>query len=255
MFVRIVSNAQQYSNVTDETITVNSKTSLSGSTRNITNVELPEKTIGFIYRISTFSRGNADVDNSLFKLVKSVEPSTALVTSLMEFAIKNNDGNSLDAFIFNNTYDADNFAAKKDGNWTACKSMMNRGNCCFPTKDCLNHRIYFGFRNNNISQGLDVKLEVVAIIDTVKGKAQTYSYTLLNSTANELKFYVSYNDTAWTINSLRANYQATFTFEKPVIYVKIYTNAMSFVHYKLTPDNRYKFVFNVQTRKWDVIYY
>jgi hypothetical protein len=142
-----------------------------------------------------------------------------------------------------------------DGNWRVCKSLMNRGNCRFPTKDCLNHRIYFGFRNNNISQDLDVKLEVIAIVDTAKGSTKTYSYTLLNGTNNELKFYTNYNDADWTLNSLRPNYQFTFSFEKPVVYVRIYTTAISFAHYKLTPGNRYKFIFNKQAKKWDVVYY
>lgn len=99
-------------------------------------------------------------------MLKFLKPSISLASSFTKFAIKNNDNNAVDAFIFNNVFDAENFYAKKDGNWTSCKIMMNRGNRCFMSKECLANKIYFGFRNNNTMQGLSVRLEVVAIVDS-----------------------------------------------------------------------------------------
>ena len=247
--------AQQYIDVTDETFTVNSATSLTGNTRNISHVSLPEKAIGYIYRISVFSKGNTNVPNALFKVIKTIDPSTALTTSLMEYAINNNDGKSVDAFIFNNTYDADNFYAKKDNNWNACRSLMNRSNCCFATKECLNHVLYFGFRNNNISKGLDVKLEVVAIVDTTTAAKNKFSYSISNGASVNVKYFLSLDVQNWTENNLRPGYQNPVSIDQPQLFIKVYTTQANFVQYKMIPDNRYKIVYNTQTRKWDVIYY
>jgi len=255
LFHSYASYSQKYIDVTDETLTVNSRTALLGNTRNITSITLPEKSIGYIYRVSVFPKGNADAANSLFKLIRSVDPSTALATTLMQFSIKNNDGNSVDAFIFNNTYDADNFYAKNDNNWSACKSMPNRSNCCFSTNDCINRTIYFGFRNNNISQGLDVKLEVVAIVDSSKLSNYSFSYTVQNGTDREIKIQISNDDLNWAEKSLRSGYQETYTLEQSKMYIRIYTTTDSFVHYKLDPAERYKIIFNQQDGKWDIIHF
>lgn len=43
---------------------------MSGNTRNITQVTLPEKTKSYIYRISISPKGKSSVDNSLFELLE-----------------------------------------------------------------------------------------------------------------------------------------------------------------------------------------
>ena len=247
------SRSQDLVQVTDETLTVNSTTAMSGYTRNKTEVTLPEKTKAYIYRISIFPKGKTSVDNSLFDLLQQMGGAkVSLATSFAQFAIKNNDNSAVDAFIFNNTYDADNFFAKKDGNWNACKSLPNRVSCCFSTKDCIGRQIFFGFRNNNLMQGLDVKLEVVALIDTSLKSDYKYSYTIENAGNRELKYSISLDNVKWEETSLRNGYQQTFTFEKQEIYFRIRTDNFKLSSYKLTPNERYRIVWNTNLSKWDL---
>ena len=154
---------QQYVSLTDEILTVNSRTAIGGNTRNITHVVLPDSTIGVVYRISVSKKGTTNVSNLLFNVLQTVNPRVALASSLAQFVIANRDGQSVDAFIFTNKQDVDNFSTRNDGYWTACKEMLNRSNCCIPLTECIQTDLYFGFRNNNVVTGLDVKLEIVAI--------------------------------------------------------------------------------------------
>jgi len=249
-------SAQELVQVTDETLTVNSTTSITGNSRNKTEVTLPEKTKAYIYRISIFPKGKGAVNNSLFDLLKQIGGANiSIATSFAQFAIKNNDNASVDAFIFNNTYDADNFYSKKDGNWSACKSMTNRVSCCFSTNECMGRQIFFGFKNNNIMQGLDVKLEIVALIDTSLRSDYKYSYTIDNSANKELKYLISTDNLNWQETSLRDGYQKIYTFEQKEIYFKIKTDNFKFSAYKLTPNERYRIFWNTKLAKWDLMRY
>ena len=249
-------SAQELVQVVDEIITVNSTTSMTGYTRNKTSIMLPPKTKGYIYRISIFPKGNAGVDNSLFDLLQQFGTANISIgSSLAQFAIRNNDGRAVDAFIFNNTYDADNFYSKNDGNWSYCKSMPNRVNCCFSTKECIGQEVYFGFRNNNIMQGLDVKLEIVAIVDDTQNIDYKYSYSINNATNQELSYLISYDNINWEKNTLRNGYKQTFTVEQREIFFKIYSENDQFVHYKLTPNERYKIIWSTEKGKWDITRY
>jgi hypothetical protein len=245
--------AQELVQVTDEVITVNSTSSLTGYTRNKTEVILPEKTISYIYRISIFPKGKSDVDNSLFDLLKSMGSSkVSLTTSFAEFAIKNNDSEAIDAFIFNNTYDADNFYTKKDNNWSACKSMMNRVSCCFATKECIGNKIYFGFRNNNIRQGLDVKIEIVALVDKNSTAHYKYAYSINNDTNVELTYSISLDNQNWVEKTLRSGYLQNFSLEQKEIYFRISSANNKIINYKLTPNERYKIFWNIKNEYWDL---
>lgn len=176
----------------------------------------------------------------------------SLSTSLAQFAIRNNDNTAVDAFIFNNTYDSENFYSKKDNNWSACKSMMNRVNCCFSTKECIGKEIFFGFRNNNIWQGLDVKLEIVALVDTSLKVDYKYSYTIDNGSGKELRYFLSIDNINWQETSLRNGYQQVFTVEQKVIFFKIKTDDFKFSMYKLIPNERYRIFWNRNLYKWDL---
>ncbi len=136
---------QELVSVTDEVLTVNSTTAVTGNSRNTAEVTLPEKTIGYIYRISIFPKGETAVDHSLFDLLKKVGgKQISLASSFAKYAIKNNDGNAIDAFIFSNQYDADGFYNQKDNNWKACKSLLNRVSSCFQQMSALATKYILG---------------------------------------------------------------------------------------------------------------
>ena len=246
-------NAQQYRSLIDENVIVNSTTAVAGYTRNITEVTLPDHTISYFYRITITNKGTSDESTPLLSLLKNnADIAIAGMSRITEFAIKNTDNNAVDAFIFNNIYNANDFYSKKDGNWTACKSMANRSNCCFESSECINNRIFFGFRNNNVAQGLNIRLEVIAKIDdTAKSK---YSYTISNSTITELKYFVSIDNIKWEENVLRSGYNMNYNNSIKELYFKIYTDK-TFVKYKIFPNERYKIILNSQKSIWDLIRY
>ncbi|MBY0480829.1 MAG: hypothetical protein K2Q21_05690 [Chitinophagaceae bacterium] len=237
-----------------EVITVNSTTSMTGYTRNITKVVLPEKTSAYVYRVTILPKGGRVADGSLLKVLSGLAGSSGLGAgiSLMDYAIKSNDGNSVDAFIFNNPYDADYFYKKQDANWTACKAMPNRGNCCFYSGECLGREIYFGFKNNNIRQGLDVQLEVVAITDSSLVGTSRYSLTILNGTTGLVKYQVSSDMVNWQNFELRTGYQNTLDLSQNMAYCRIFTDNLKYVQYKVVPGERYKIVWNMQQLKLDL---
>lgn len=247
-------SAQQYQNVIDETIVVNSMTAMSGYTRNITEIALPEHTISYIYRITITPKGTSDESTPLLSFLNdSPEIGLSGISRISQFAIKNNDNSAVDAFIFNNVYDANDFFSKKDGTWTTCKGMANRTNCCFESSECINNRIFFGFRNNNVAQGLSVRLEVVAKIDELA--EQKCSYTISNSTNTELKYYVSTDNVTWEESILRSGYHMTYNNSIKELYFKINTTDKAFVNYKIFPNERYKIILNSQKKIWDLIRY
>lgn len=246
--------SQELVPVTDEIITVNSTSAINGYTRNRTEVILPERTIGYIYRISIAPKGANSSDDALFDLLSNVgSANISLASSFAKFAIKNNDNYAVDAFIFNNVYDADNFYSKNDNNWSSCKSMPNRVSCCFATKECIGRTIYFGFRNNNIMKGLDVRIEVVALVDKTSETDYKYSYTINNSTNQELKYRISVDGITWQEKQLRNGYQEIYTFNQNAIYFNISTKD-KVISYKLTPNERYKLFLN-STGVWDLMRY
>jgi hypothetical protein len=247
---------QELVDVLDETLVVNSSTSITGYTRNKATAEMPNKVTGFIYRISVFPKGEASAGNSLLDLLQEVgAPNIKIGASLVQFAIKNNDGESVDAFIFGSSNDMQNFFNKNDGYWSYCKSMPNRSSSCFSTRECMGRKVYFGFRNNNISQGLEVRLEVVAIVDESAETDTNHSYTIMNTSGRQLKYYVSADNVKWESITLENGYEQTYSYERNEIYFKIYTDTNNFVAYKLEGDERYKIIWNSSKGKWDLVKY
>ena len=246
--------SQGYGRQFNQTVAVNSATSLNGYTRNKIEVTLPGNTIGYILRISTFKKGYSKESSDLFSLLEKIPASEiALGASVAQFAIANNDGNNIDAFIFSNMYDADNFYAKEDGKWSSCKDMHNMVNTCFYENSCLNRTVYFGFRNNNIREGLDVHLEIVPVIDNGQNKS-CYTYSINNTTDKELKYFISVDKIKWESVSLHAGYLHNHTIKQPYLFFRIVTNDKP-IEYKITPDQRHKIIWNATKNAWDLVHY
>ncbi len=241
--------------VTDESLIINSVYALNGNAYNKAEVILPEKTKSYIYRISVQPKGAAGINSSLLKLLNEMGGSTvALTTSFANLAVKNNDNYAVDAFIFNNVVDAENFYAKSK-DWSACKSLLGRSSSCFSTDECLSRKIYFGFRNNNLTQGLEVRLEVVAVVDTTLKSTYQYTYNIINETGREVKFSLSLDGKNWAPVTLRDSYKISPTFDQTEAFFRILTGLNKYVNYKISPDDRYKIYWNRVKGVWDLAKY
>lgn len=221
--------------VLSDNFTVNSVSAFGGNTRNFAEVVLPDNAIGYVYRLTVVRKGAGSLSNSLFTLLKQQGTNVTLGVSLAQFAIQNADGNAVDAYIFSSPYDKDNFYAKRDGSWNACKQMPNRSNCCFSTRDCLGKRVYFGFRNNNTMQGLDVKLEVVAVVDTTHQQQVSNTFSITNGSTREIEYQISSDGIRWEKVNVRPNYSNNHSSILPELMVRIYTTPTQFVSYKIQP--------------------
>jgi hypothetical protein len=255
VFIVINVLGQIYVPVVNQTITVNSRSTLSGNSRNYIVAEFPKNTSAYVYRISITSKDASTESTELFNLLKNYPSATiAIGSQLTQLIIQTSDGKAVDAFTFNNVYDADNFRNKNDGNWGASQASMSVVNTCYASNTGLNPTVYFGFRNNNLMDGLNVHLEVVAIVDSAKQSNTCFSYSILNGTDRELKYFISTDESNWQEANLESLYSQTFSSGLPYFFFKIYTNTFNFVSYKITPTDRYKIILN-NGNKWDLIKY
>jgi hypothetical protein len=253
LLLRAFSFGQSYVQVADQTLTVNSTSNLTGRSRQYVRVDLPSNAIGYVYRATIMPKGATASNSNLLSLLANYAPKEiALGAQLTQLAVNVNDGNALDAFTFYNPYDADNFVAEHDNNWSSCTSNLNIINTCYSTNRCLNPTLFFGFRNNNLMQGLNVRLEIVAITDSIK-QLPSVTYSILNATDQEIKFQLSNNQRTWESMSLRSGYVKSLTEDKP-LFIRIYTSLFKFVNYKLDPNERYRIIWSNQG-KWDLIRY
>ncbi len=246
---------QQLVPLIDETIVVNSTSSLNGYNRNRTAIQLPERTRSYIYRISVSPKGSPGINTPLLELLQKLGGTTsATMGSLADLAIKNNDNYAVDAYIFNNIYDVDKFY-NKASDWSACKEMPGRANCCFSTDDCISRSVYFGFRNNNITLGLQVRLEVVAVTDPTLKSPYQYAYSISNDTQTEVNFSLSTDGKQWYQKSLKNGYKLSPSLEFPQMYIRMQTGPYKTVSYKINPNERYRFYWNQQKSLWDLTTY
>jgi hypothetical protein len=242
-------------NISTETITVNSKSSLTGYTRNIANVTLPSNATAYIYRITVFNKGNTNISNSLFNTLKNIPITEIRIGAfLTEYAINQNDGNSVDFFVFTNGTDANSFYSKGE-NINYCKSHPNRSSVCVSTNDCINQKVYFGFRNNNIQQGVEVILEVVALVSETQQNALEYTHTIKNGLQGTVFFQISEDSYNWQNVSLQQAYTGTYRFKQPYCFVKISTQGKSPVVRRIESNQRYILNWNQQYGIADIFSY
>lgn len=247
---------ERYVEVIRETITVNSNTSLTGYTRNTVEVNFRKGTIGYIYRTSVFKTGDVSVGQSLMNLVKEIPDARVQIgAAFTEFVLANANGTAVDYYIFTTRTDADNFYSKEGT--SACQSYPNRRSGCYSSNQCLNQTIWFGFKNNNISQGLDVYLEVIAIVDdelASEGKS-TYSFKITNGSGTKVNFQLSFDGITWQSVSLDDGYMSTYKHTQPSISFKLTTQGKPPVQYKISYDKKYKIEWNQSKLLYDLFQY
>jgi hypothetical protein len=246
-------NAQELVNILQEKVTVNSTTSLNGWSRNTVEAKLPAGTIGYVYRLSVFKKDGVNVSTGLFDLLKMIPVKKIQIgANLSQFVINNSDGGAIDYFIFTTDKDKNAFYNKQDGNWYSCKSFPNRVSTCTYSDECINKTIWFGFRNNNLMQGLDVYIELAAIVDQLNSTNSMYGFQIINKTNVQVNFQLSINGINWFDYSLQSGYLNNYNFYKPDIFFRILTQGTGTAQYKINFSNRYKIEYNQAKRIFDL---
>lgn len=242
------SSAYKLVNVLKETITVNSTSSLSGSSRNYSEISLPAGTVSYIYRISVFKRNKVSVSNSLFGVLSEI-PIPNLYKAgvdLSKYAIENSNGHAIDVFTFTNQNDASQFYNKTDREENgdkieSCERLLNIVSTCREELMYINRNIWFGFRNNNMTEGLDVCLEVIAIVDeqmNSKGK-YNYGFLITSKLDKEVTFFISDDNINWKKVTLSPKYRNNYVFQKTKIYVKVGTKGKGEIVKEISYNNKY----------------
>lgn len=242
--------------VFSQVLTVNSRTAIKGNTRSVVRLSLPPNTYAYVYRLTITKKGDMGMSTALFKLLKGMEDKRiAIPAALAELAIKNSENEAVDAYIFASSYDCENFANKKDESWIACNEMSQVANSCRYVDFALGPMVYFGFRNNNYLQGLDIKLEVVALVDDAM-KFQKYTFGILNKSGQDMNFYMSYDDKEWEfMPQIRDDHENWYTRPQNYLYVKIYTTRSKFKKFLLFANNRNKLLWDDTLRAWVIVTY
>lgn len=162
-FIRIASGQKLVSAV-DNTITVFSRNAPAGNT-DVIEVSLPANTRSYVYRISIFKKDQWIAGPSLAVLLDSMGArKVSQATDFRQFAVSNNDNTIASAFIFTNPNDADHFYHNKPGS-RACKNLQRITSTCLSSNQCLGKKLYFGFSNGNAADEIDVRLEVVGVVE------------------------------------------------------------------------------------------
>jgi hypothetical protein len=245
-----------YKNLGRQTLVINSQTAVGKKSRNFADFTLPDNSIGYVYRITVFPKGDKKVPNDLFDLVSKVSSKEiAFGAELTKYMIDVNADEAIDTYIFSDRNSFSNFYSGGT-NWVACKTMPNRRGICVASNECLSKKLFFGFENKNWTHGVEVLLEVVAVIDTdlmplnrpLKPFDPTrkivlsglYNYSILNtSLLNNFDAQVSTDGINYKIYHINAGETVSRFFTANPIYLKLYNYSRPL---RLTPNKKYKIV-------------
>ena len=248
--------AQQFVSVMDQLFTVHSSGNVfvnnNSSSRNIIEVHLPAKTVGYVYRVSAKAKNSLTGQNAqLFDLLKTIAPKQIVMeAALTQFAVQQTDGEAIDVFAFNTADDANIFLRKQDNFLRPCWYNLGVINTCFAKNTCLSPTIYFGFRNNNLATGINVHLEVVAVIDT-SAKIE-YRYSISNGVNQNLYYLLSNDQVNWERHLVATGYTDNLSSGQSKLYIRLITSVTSMVTYEILPEQRYRIVWNIIAKRLEL---
>ena len=252
-----------YVSVLNEKLTVNSITNVTARyRRNAAEFSLPVGTIGFIYRISVFQAGKVNMTNQLTDLVKNLpiqDVRYKIAAQVGSYALQGANNESIDYFIFQNQADKTQFL--KDGieGINTCSSHAQRNNVAKYSDDCIQKKMYLGFQNKNLSQGLDVQLEVVAVVEKrevgVKfiPKIPAFSTFSIKSNCGLLtRIEISKDGETWNEYTLESNQSTTFRSVGNKSFIRISTllGRDFLLEKQAVSSGNYALIFDKKNEKW-----
>lgn len=254
LFSVVVTAQTLFPLVDGKVITVNSQTSIyaNSNTRRLIEIELPTGTIAYVYRVAVISGSAPSVGESLISLLSAI-PSDELTKgaiALSSNTMQNANNGSVDMFVFSQSADASAFLNKADASWFSPKQAMGVKSTVEVAINPISPKIWFGFRNNNFSDKVDVRLDVVAILDeTITDPICTFEF--VNPLNEGVKFSLSFDRVEWAQVSLGRNeiYQNQLPLRE--IHVRIPRRVYGYNDFTLHYSE--KGIFTVDQRTGDVI--
>ncbi len=233
---------------------------MDGYTRNFVDIRLPRGIVAYAYRISLYKIDGVKMPDRLIELLSAV-PIAELKAGLdiSKYVVTNPiKGGEVDYFIFTKASEADHFFNKEDEIWKGCKSFLNSASTCVLSDECLGSQFFFGFRNNSGAKGLDVNLELVAIVDEDQAliNQSMSAYEIKNSLTADMAFQLSTDGKNWTDYTVPTGSSGTYNYNESTIYFKI-NNAGGTppTQYKINTTQKYKIYYNDTKKRLDLMGY
>jgi len=144
-----------------------SNAALGGKSRTFFNIVLPQNTTEWYYAF-TVSSSKINLFNQINKL-NEPNGQTNILSSQLSTPIGNN---VCDAYLMDKQ-NCDKFISKED-NWGGTfkyfvnYSSINSKNGVYQIKEALSNTICLGFKNSNVTEGITITLDVVAVVIETK---------------------------------------------------------------------------------------
>ncbi|MBS1687826.1 MAG: hypothetical protein JSS96_03815 [Bacteroidetes bacterium] len=179
--------------VAPEQFFVNSATNLTGNSRHITQIKLPPNTVKWYYSFSAY-RNPIDIQRTaaefnLFAQLSRLIDETGTTANAISLLSKPPGSNYCDVFLLNSPYDVENFEKKREpchyyreGSVTSLESGLIE----VTDVSRLYGVQYLGFRNQSMTNGININLQVVAIIRKEK-TANGWTKEIKNDLFNKFK--------------------------------------------------------------------
>lgn len=190
----LISSDTALVNVMDSKVLVNSQTNMDNPNKTVVDFTIPENTIKWTYWIGVGEEGlqafRQDKTNFIkngSKLIGSIEPLAGLAFGVISMTHAN-VGENVKYFYLPSLSDAQKFKSGqsfmqfKSGNVITDFGLMNY-------EEIQNRRYYLGLENDNLMQGIEVNVKILAVVvnnkfDTVIEKVPTYSNKSIPVIAN-----------------------------------------------------------------------
>lgn len=172
-FIPIISLAQQYKTVTlieqrSYYLNGGARASLGGKSRVVVKIDLPPNTKKWYY---SFTTTPGEDGTKLLNL--GIQVGAALSTSGLASAVASNlevpsGSRSVDLFVFTAPF-RDAFLNKEDGNvrFYSDISLLNSKQAVQSINGELGESFYLGLRNPSLMSGINITIEVVAIVEEI----------------------------------------------------------------------------------------
>ena len=183
----VVSSDTTFPEVINSTIRVNSETNLDNPNKTIVDFTLPANTIKWSYWIGvgeesqkTFEKDKARFASLGGTLLKSFNPLIGLAFNIFTMS-QANIGDNIHYNFLPTWPDAEKFMNKlffmqfKQGNAVIDYSLMNYANI-------NNQKYYIGLENDNISQGINVNIKILAVVVDNKTENRTEKTPIYSNT-------------------------------------------------------------------------
>jgi hypothetical protein len=151
------------------------KAMFGGVSREALQVNLPSNTVEWYYTITTSPNKNQPSNGDLTgQLVKLLVPDIGIATTALSSILVPSGSGACDIYLMTNANEVNKYVNKQPaGSAIMNDSRINFISGIVQVKDFLNGQCFLVMRNPSASQGLNITIEVSAIVRSTKNRSTT----------------------------------------------------------------------------------